>query len=256
MKNIFFIALNTVKEVRHSGALLVLGIFIFFMGMASLLLGPLSLNEQARLTINFTFTACHIGLVLMAVYFSSVLILGEIESKTALTLFSKPVSRAQFVMGKFGGLCFMLLFCLLFVSAFVVGAHILHGRSVSAILFIALYGVFLEALFFTALGFFFSSFSRAFVILVCSFFVFLIGHSLSGALFLLQKSSASEGLINTFFVLSRFFPNLERFNWRTHALYQDFLSSQELFFSSLYALCWIVCLLIGTVFLLNKRKAF
>ena len=89
MKNIFLIALNTVKEIKRHKILYALGAVVAFIIVAGVILGPLSLSEQTRLSINFAFTACHIGLVLISVYFASTLISHEIEKKTAITLFCK-----------------------------------------------------------------------------------------------------------------------------------------------------------------------
>ena len=47
--------------------------------------------------------------ILVAVWTASVSVADEIEGRTALTLLSKPISRRQFVLGKFLGIVWPIL---------------------------------------------------------------------------------------------------------------------------------------------------
>ncbi len=254
MKHIFLIALNTVKEIQRHKILYALVAVIFFIVMAGLILGPLSLSEQKRLSINFAFTGAHIGLILIAVYFASTLIAHEIEKKTIITLFVKPLSRTQFIIGKFLGLSFILLLMLILLACFMLFVHLIHGHSIGLILFIALWGIFLEALILLALAFFFSSFTSSFLVLVYSILIFIIGHSADGIAFFLNSGKDSSVFQFIFSGIVRILPNFEKLNWRAHALYQDSLIKEELLLSSLYAFSWIIFLLIITAILFERKQ--
>ena len=254
MKNIFLIALNTVKEIKRHRILYALGAVIVFILLAGLILGPLSLNEQKRLSINFAFTACHIGLVLISIYFASTLIAHEIEKKTIITLFVKPISRLQFIVGKFFGLSFILLVSVIFLTVFVLTVHFTYGHSVGPILFIAMWGIFLEALILLVVAFFFSSFTSSFLVLVYSVLIFIIGHSANGITFFLNKGQGDTVFKLVVSAVTRFLPNFEKLNWRAHALYHDSLVGGELFFSSIYSFSWLVFLLIFTGVLFERKQ--
>ena len=254
MKNVFFIALNTVKEIKRHRILYALAAVVAFIIVAGLILGPLSLNEQKRLSINFAFTACHIGLILISIYFASTLISHEIEKKTTITLFVKPISRMEFIIGKFFGLSFILLAALFFLILFVLSIYFIYGQSVDIILFIAMWGIFLEALILLVVAFFFSSFTSSFLVLVYSSLIFIIGHSANGIIFFLNKGQEDSFLKLIVSVVTRVLPNFEKLNWRAHALYQDPLIKGELFFSSLYSLSWIIFLLIATGILFQRKQ--
>ena len=254
MKNVFLVALNTVREIQRHRILYALVAVAFFIVIAGLILGPLSLSEQKRLSINFAFTGSHIGLILIAIYFSSTLISYEIEKKTIITLFVKPISRMQFVLGKFFGLSFILFIITVCLAFFMLFVHVIHRHPVKLILPIALWGIFLEALVILAVAFFFSSFTSSFLVLVYSILIFIIGHSINGITFFL-KSGEEHSLLQQFVSAGvRVLPNFEKLNWRAHALYQDLLIKGELFFSSLYAFSWIAFLLIITVFLFERKQ--
>ncbi len=253
MKNTYLIALNTVKEIRRHKILYALVSMVIFIISAGLILGPLSLNEQVRLSINFAFTSCHLGLILISVYFASTLISHEIEKKTVITLFVKPIGRFQFIVGKFFGLVIVLTVSAVFFTLFILTVHWIYGHSVGPLLFIALWGIFLEALILLTVAFFFSNFSSSFSVLVYSVLVFVIGHSANGIIFLLSKTKENPILTVIANIATRALPNFEKLNWRAHALYHDPLIKGELLFSSVYAISWIVLILLATSFLFERK---
>ncbi len=254
MKNIFLMAVNTVKEIKRHKIFYALGAVVVFIIGTGVILGPLSLNEQTRLSINFSFTACHIGLIIIAVYFASTLISQEIEKKTIVTLFTKPISRMQFIIGKFLGLSFILLLAILFLTLFVVIVHVIYRQPVGAILFIALWGIFMEALILLAVAFFFSSFTSSFLVLVYSVLVFLIGHSANSIIFFLGRGESDSFFKLLVSIVTRVLPNFEKLNWRAQALYHDSLVAGELLSCSLYSFSWVIFLLIVTSFLFKRKQ--
>ena len=255
MKNIFLIAINTFKEISRHKILYALGAFVVFMMGSSLVLGSLSLSEKTRLSINFSFTACHIGLIFVSVYFASALLSREMEKKTVLTLFVKPVSRTQFIIGKFLSLACVLFLIVLFLTLFVVSVYFIYGRPLHFVVFAAMWGIFLEALMLLTLAFFFSVFSSSFLVLVYSVLMFIIGHSAAGIVFFVQQQG--EGDVFSKWVVTgavRAFPNFEKLNWRAEALYKLPLKEGELLFSSLYAVSWIIFLLMVTSILFERKN--
>ena len=259
----FFIAMNTVKEIQREKMFYVLFlVFILLLGVG-FVAGSLSLNEQKRLSINFAWTACHISLALMALYFGSHLISRELEKKTILLILTKPVLRWEFLVGKFIGLLFVLLLILCVLTSFVLLIHAYYKHPVNLVFFMAISGVFIEALLLGAFAFLFSVFLPAFLVLSYSFGVFIIGHFVSDLLFFVQQDETNSPLEGTnkmngvqagVLLIVRLLPNLERLNWRAHVLYQDKLSIGEWGGAMLYALCYIVFLLVLTNTIFRRAK--
>ena len=253
MKNVWLISLNTLKEIRRHKIFYAFGGMVLLLIGGGLILAPLSVDEQTRLSINFSITACHIGLMILAVYFASTLISHEIEKKTIITVFVKPLSRMQFVLGKFLGLAFILGMMVLFLSLFLVLVYLFFEQPVEMVLFIALWGILLEALILSAVAFLFSSITSSFLVLVYSVFVFIIGHATNGIVFFLQQAKGNIFKPITKVVV-RIMPNFEKLNWRSHALYQDELSMVEVFYASVYGLAWITFLLILAAWLFKRKR--
>ena len=254
MTNIILIAFNTIKEIQRHKLFYVLTAGVVFMIVGGFLLGPLSLSEQVRLSINFSLTTSHIGLVMFVIYFSSNLISREIEHKTIINLFVKPISRLQFIIGKFFGMLIIILIAVILLTGVIAVIHWFYDRPVQGILFVAMWGVYLETLILMSSAFFLSSFASSFFIFVCSFFVFIIGHSVNGAIFLMEKGAVTGLLKHIVSFTVSLFPNLERLNWRSHVLYQDSVLLSELLSVSAYSFLWIVLLLVLTSIFFERRS--
>ena len=245
MKNIFFIALNTVREIQRQRVFYALIVVFVLLAGVGLIAGTLSLNEQKRLSINFSWTACHISLVLMALYFASHLISYEREKKTILLILSKPIWRGEFIVGKFLGLLSLLFLFLCALTLFVSFVYGYYDQPVRPVLFMAMSGIFMEALLLSACAFLFSIFMSSFLVLAYSFCMFIVGHFVSDLLFFVQKNGENAELSYWgVLALVRLLPDLERLNWRAHALYGDPLSIGEWGLSMLYALCYMMFLLL------------
>ena len=104
MNAVFVIAKNTFREVIRDRILYSLVVFALLLVLLSLSLGQLSFDENIRLSANFGFTGIHISAMALAVFIGSTLVAKEIEKQTILTLLARPISRAQFIMGKALGL--------------------------------------------------------------------------------------------------------------------------------------------------------
>jgi ABC-type transport system involved in multi-copper enzyme maturation permease subunit len=77
-------------------------------------------GEDVKILKDSALTTVMVVAILIGVWSASVSVADEIEGKTALTVLSKPISRTQFVLGKFLGILWPVL--LLFI---VLGAMLL-----------------------------------------------------------------------------------------------------------------------------------
>lgn len=117
---IFAIAKNTFQEAIRSNiflvCLVVLGILCAFAPMFPALNDS---HSRLKLALSVSTNLCfYFGLIII-VFTSAAFLPDEISSKRIYTIFTKPVSRVQYLMGKLMGICF-LSFCLLFVFAVIV----------------------------------------------------------------------------------------------------------------------------------------
>ncbi|MBK9293196.1 MAG: ABC transporter permease subunit [Oligoflexia bacterium] len=116
MNKSILIAINTFKEMIRDRVLYLLLFFSFFLIAFSYLLGALSFAEQQRIITNMGLMAIQISCCGLAVFLGSSLVWREIERQTVLVLLSKPISRFEFLFGKYLGLSLVLILLNAFLS--------------------------------------------------------------------------------------------------------------------------------------------
>ena len=253
MKSVFIIATNTFREVIRDRILYGIVIFALLLVGLSIALGGLSFTEQARISANFGFTGIQIGASILSIFIGSTLVSREIEKQTILTLLVRPITRTQFLIGKFAGLVLVILTVMVGLAA-VVGALIAYlGLTIDFTFVIALYGILLESLVLVAITMFFGSVSRPIMTVIFASSLFLIGHWVSSLRGLMNLRSVSESTKAISKVVLSVVPDLERFNWRSGPVYSEMPLTTDIVYASIYALGWMLLILALTSFAFRRR---
>ena len=252
MKFIFLIAANGLKEViRHKFfyGIVLLSFLIIGMGLA---LGPLSMSEQKRVAVDFSLFGVQIVLIAICIFFGSLSITRDIEKKVLMTLISRPIPRPLYIVGKFFSVAVIALFSLSVLALFTGLLLYWVGVPLNVIFLKALWGIYLEAMVLLSISILLSTFTSPFLIICFSFGFFIIGHWIDSVRLILEKAESFGARFFSDYVLF-LFPNLEKFNWRPHMVYQDLIPFEEAAFYTFYALSWIALSLFIAVHIFNKK---
>lgn len=109
MRSALAIAWNTFLEAVRERVLYLLVGFAVFVFSASRLLTPLALGEGRRVTIDIGLVSLSVFGMLIVVFVGHALVQREMERGSVVFVFSRPVGRGAFVLGKFLGLGGVLL---------------------------------------------------------------------------------------------------------------------------------------------------
>ncbi len=253
MKAILVIAVNTYREVVRDKILYGILVFALLLIGVSLVLGGLSFTEQARISANFGFSGMQLSASILAIFIGSTLVAREIEKQTILTLLARPLTRSQFLVGKFLGLG-LVIATVMAGLALVVGALVASlGLKIGAPFFVALYGIGLEALLLVAITLFFGSFSRPVMTVIFASSMFLIGHWIGELETLSRSKFVDETFRRVAPVVARLLPDLERFNWRSAPIYDVAIPASEIVNGTIYAFGWLVVVLTLTAIVFRRR---
>ncbi|MDH5667353.1 MAG: ABC transporter permease [Nitrospira sp.] len=176
MNSIGVIALNTFLENLRDKILYSLLLFAALLIAASIFLGTLTIAEQDKIVTDMGLAAINLIGVIIAIFVGIGLVSKEIERRTIYTIMARPVSRTQFVLGKYAGLTVTLtvnivvMFLVLLLTLWWIGAPI-HPSLLQAVSLI-----FIELLVVTALAMLFSTFSSATVSASLTLGLFAVGH--------------------------------------------------------------------------------
>lgn len=104
LSRIFAVAGNTVREAIRNRVLYTLVAFALILICSSIVLSNLSYVEQRRILQDLAFASARLFGVVIAIAVGINLIYKEVERRTIYTVLAKPISRPEFLVGKYLGL--------------------------------------------------------------------------------------------------------------------------------------------------------
>jgi ABC-type transport system involved in multi-copper enzyme maturation permease subunit len=218
MRNIFVIAKNTLKlEIRDKilYGIIIFGLLYIFL---TLFLSDLVLQELPMVK-SFGLTGIYFFNAIIALFLGTTSFFKDVDRKVVYFILSKPVSRAQFVLGKFFGLCMVLVLTSAILAVAYLGVVLHAGGGFDWLGLLAIAMQFLEMALFLAFAIFVSTFSSSLLSIVYTSGVFFLGHIVSQ----LVTDAKSVGLGGIKLVLVEvlyyIFPNLEKFDARDIAIH-------------------------------------
>ncbi len=252
MKNIFIISQNTFRELLRNRVLYALLFFAAFLIILMIVLGQLSFTEQFRLSVSLGLASIHMCMAALTIFIGGSIVYREIDKLTILTVLVRPLSRAQFLMGKYiGFLQLMFVFALGFFTLFSLSLSFM-GFNYNLIDFaIVFFGMCLEVMVLLAVTILFSTFSASFLTIIFTLCFFFIGHW-SESLYELIKGSYDPGYSEVIKLAHILLPNLEVFNWRLQPM-ESFVTAASFGKAVVLSLLWTACCMQGATLIFRKR---
>lgn len=218
MRKICVIALNTFKENLRDKVLYNLLFFGLLLIGSSILLGSLTIGEQDKIIKDIGLAGINVFGVLIAIFVGIGLVSKEIEKRTIYTILAKPVTRYQFLLGRYVGLVITLFVNTLVMVAGFFGVLLLSGMRPDLGLLEAISLIFVELLVMVAITVMFSTFTTPTLSATFTLAIYVIGHLATDLKTLAEKLQNGlsrvllEGLYYTL-------PNLDYFNIKGEAVY-------------------------------------
>jgi ABC-type transport system involved in multi-copper enzyme maturation permease subunit len=177
MRAVAVIARNTLREAIRDKVLYALVLFALAGLASTLVLGEMSVGEQARLTIDLGLAGLSLFGVLIAVFLGVSLLYKELERKTVFAIVPKPLHRWQFVVGKFAGMAATLALLVTLMGAALWALLWLQRAPIGGAILRAVVLCLLEIVVITAIAVFFSSWSSPFLSGSFTLGVFVLGRN-------------------------------------------------------------------------------
>ena len=252
---IWAIAANSFREVIRDRILYFIGFFALLMAFAWRLLPEIAVGTHQKIFLDLGLAAIGLLGVIVAVFVGTGLINKEIDKRTILVLIPKPLSRAEFILGKHLGLSGVL--AVMLGVMLVIYLLMLLGMKVSfqaLPLIVSVFYLGLELILIAAVAIAFGVFTSSILATLMTFGVYLMGH-ISKDLIQLGIISKNPNILaitkNIYLIL----PDLERLNFRNEAVYGLLPSADVLIANALYSLVY-TGLLLGISILLFSRRQF
>jgi Cu-processing system permease protein len=265
MKRIWSVAHNTFIEAIRDRVLYSLALFAFLMILSSLIFADISAEQYNKIVKDLGLTAISLIGIMISIFLGMGLVYKEIEKKTVYNIFSKPIRRYEFILGKYLGLgltllintaamALILFFIVLYTEIKYEGIiKYYYGGHYFAEFFKAVFFEYLEFIVITGIALVFSSFTTPVMSVLFTFFLFAIGRFSSDVrLFAEQVKSPVVGFLAEF--IYRIIPNLEKFDVRHEAVYGGDVSAGLILYTTAYAIIYAMALLALSIIIFEKRE--
>ena len=250
------IARNAFREAVRDRVLYNLVLFVLLLTGASIFIGELSGGQERKVIVDLGLSAMLLFGVFIAIFVGVGLVYKEIERRTIYAVFSKPVGRGEFLVGKYLGLCLTLLVNVLVMGVGVSLALIYVSRGWDPLIptiWPAVLLIYLELMLITAIALLFSSFSSPALSALLTFLVFIIGH-FSADLKSLAVSLGSASARWLFTCLYYLLPNLANYSFITPAAHGRAPATPFVLATGLYALVYIAVILSVATLVFSRRN--
>lgn len=252
MHQVAVIALNTFRENLRDKILYNLVLFAILLIGASILLADLTIMEHRKIITDMGLAIINVAGVVIAIFVGIGLVSKEIERRTVYTIMARPVSRSQFVLGKYCGLaCTISLNMLVMLIVYFVTLQV-YLIPIHASLLQALQLIFIELLLVTALAVLFSTFSTATLSAIITLGIYVVGH-VTGDLRSLAQRSSSETIKLVTEAIYYTWPNLEVLNIKGQAATGIAVSVAYQMAASAYGLVYTAGLITASCIIFKHR---
>lgn len=243
MKKVWALSANSFQEYMRERIVLVCFVVAIFLFVMSLLLGALSFSEQQRILAHFGFLAVHLCGLGIALFLGASTLRKEMDRQTCLLVLARPVSRAQFMLGKFCGILSVITLIDVLLAGFLFA--LLKGEISVENYFIIFFGIWMEQAVMLGVAMFFSVATRASLAIFVSISIFLISHWVEDVYFFAKKVN-SGFLIIVSKVSQYIFPNLYQMNWRSTYFLENGVPEQHFLWVLLHVAGWLLLLISAT----------
>jgi ABC-type transport system involved in multi-copper enzyme maturation permease subunit len=250
------IAANTYREAVRDRVLYNLVVFALLIVGASIIFGQVSIAINRIVLINLGLTAISLFGIVIAIFIGIGLVSKEIEKRTLYTvLAARPVRRWEFIAGKFLGLVMTLTVNALLMSVgfFAAVLYVSHrlGRG-DLQLVTAIYFILLEFVMITALALLFSTFSTPVFSSIFAFALFAIG---TFAEDLRSFAHMAEGGSRWAMIAAAYLvPNFAALNVISQVAHDIHVQPRLIWLNTLYVLVYTAAVLIGSVWIFERRN--
>jgi ABC-type transport system involved in multi-copper enzyme maturation permease subunit len=259
------VAVNVFRESVRDRVPYNLVLFAVLLISSSYLIGQLTAGQDVKIIKDLGLAATAVFGLFISIFIGIGLVSKEVERRSIYALLSKPVSRAQFITGKYAGLVLTLAvnvgvmtLALYIVLAYMVWTEpptIRAGWDAPGLdpaLLKAIFLIFVELMLVTAIAVFFSTFSTPILSAALTFGLFIAGHfnaDLKNFDRVVDSRAAALLARGVYHVL----PDLSAFDVKTDVVHGLPVSAAYMASTTAYGLAYVAGLLLLATLIFSRR---
>lgn len=265
---IALIAGVTFKEGIRNRALHGILAISLLLCLAFLTVLPMFAFDTGKVAVDLGFASMTLAGLAIVIFLGIALLTRDVHQRTVCMILSRPVSRTDYVIGKYVGLALTLLMAVAGIAALSVATTWLGVRLFIevdpprnfswTVLGMSVFFHYLSLLMLMAVAFFFASLTTSeFLSMLFTFCVYLIGNTLETIVTILQQGEfARVGplYMATLNVLTWLFPNLSAFDLKVYIAYGLDVPWNQVAWTAAYGCVYICLLAVLTLMIFRRRE--
>jgi ABC-type transport system involved in multi-copper enzyme maturation permease subunit len=246
------VAANTYRESVRERVLYNLVFFAVLMTLSGLLLNKLSVRQDEKIVKDIGLASMEIFGTLIAIFVGVGLVAKELERRSLYPLLAKPLSRAEFLLGKFAGLSLTLLVNTVVMTAGLLLTLLATRGSADLGLLHAVWPIYLALLLVVALAVFFSTLTSSALAAVCT--VSTVAAGRYSDVIYNMKDVIPDAPVALIQLLYYALPNFRNFDFKDRVVYGDPVAAADLAWTTAYAAVYIGLLLTASVLAFARKE--
>ncbi len=265
MRAVRTVAVNVFRESVRDRVPYNLVLFAVLLISSSYLIGQLTAGQDVKIIKDLGLAATAVFGLFISIFIGIGLVSKEVERRSIYALLSKPVSRPQFIAGKYAGLVLTLAvnISVMAIALYVVLAYMTwnapataraawEAPAVDPALLKAIFLIFIELMLVTAIAVFFSTFSTPILSAALTFGLFIAGHFNADF-----KNFDRVVTSRTAVLLARgvyhVLPDLSAFDVKTEVVHGLPVTAGYVAATTAYGLTYVAALLLVATFIFSRR---
>ncbi|MCI3279579.1 ABC transporter permease [Synechococcus sp. PCC 6717] len=254
LSRLWTVSRNVFNEIFRERILYVTAVFALGLALAVVILGQVSAGTQDKISLDVGMAGISLFGLMIAAFVGGSLLNKELEKRTILVMLAKPISRAEFVIGKHLGLSAVLLVLVALMTLILFGIMSINqfAYPVGALSLTSLY-IALQLSLLTAAALLFGSFTSSLIATLLTIALYFMGH-FSQNLVILSQKMESEAVRQLMRFLYLIFPDLSRLDFKNTAVYGMIPPLGDLVASAFYGVIYTVALLAIATWIFSRRN--
>lgn len=246
------LALNTFRETIRDRILYAILVFALLMLASTLFLGSLTIGQDVKIMLDVGMAALELFGVAIAIFVGTSLLHKELDKRTLFTVLTKPVSRWQFIVGKFLGLTGTLFILLSLMGSAFLALVLWKAGGLPPGLVAAIGMLGLQLMLLVALSLFFSTFTSPVLSMILTFCLYVIGHNTENLHLLSQKAGPVARMTSD--ALYYALPNLSTFDFKNAVVYGGLVTPGQWLWAIAYGGLYAAALLAVAGGIFERRE--
>jgi Cu-processing system permease protein len=268
MNQLWPIAATTFKEGIRNRAMYGISLLALLLLVANFLVSGMIMQEVGKVAVDMALSTVSFAGLLLVLFIGITLLAKDLDRKTIYMVLARPISRSQYIVGKFLGMVLLIVVAMLFLGCFALVSILMvklaypgyFPRFSWLLVCLSLSFTTMSLILVSALSFLFASFaSTSFISLMLTIISYLIGNSLNEVKALVEApqiggAETSPVIVKVVQAAYYLFPNLSFFDIKTQAAHGLAVSCSYILWTVSYGVVYASLAIALACFVFSKRE--